>query len=217
MSINIIFTGSWNQSPQNFFLRGGLDTLYAFDKIAHLNHQANLILRSPIPQGEPEKLIANLMEKFPNQIKIYSDFMNENEWHQFLCNGDIFVLPSARIHVVSILEAMSFGLPVVVSDGWGISDYVDDGRTGILIPVRYGIVSWYDEKTGMLREDYQPMFKSDPEIVECLVEKIGKLINQPEERERLGMEARREVKERFNFENWNRGLKLVLDKTVSNS
>ena len=42
---------------------------------------------------------------------------------------DIYLLPSARIHVVSILQAMSYGLAVVASDGWGIEEYIEHGKT----------------------------------------------------------------------------------------
>ena len=38
---------------------------------------------------------------------------------------DIYLLPSARIHVVSILQAMSYGLAVVASDGWGMKNILN--------------------------------------------------------------------------------------------
>ena len=212
--VNILFTGSWHQSESNFFLHGGLDTLFAFEKIAQDNSNVNLVLRTPIPEGEVWKRLTHLMKKYPDQVTIFQDFMKTNEWQQLLCDTDIFVLPSARIHVVSTLEAMSFGVPVVVSDGWGFSDYVDDGRTGIIIPGRYGVVSWYDENSGMLREDYEPMFSLNESFGERLIKELRHLINHPEERKKIGESALREVRERFNIENWNKGLKSVLDRTM---
>jgi glycosyltransferase involved in cell wall biosynthesis len=82
--------------------------------------------------------------------------------------ADIYVLPSARLHVVSILQAMAHGLAVVVSDGWGIDEYVDDGRNAVVVPGRYGKCSWMDGN-GMLRENYEPLLSADPVVVDGLV------------------------------------------------
>ena len=66
----------------------------------------------------------------------------------------------------------------------------------------------------MLREDYEPMFSLNQSFGERLIKELKHLINHPEERKRIGESARREVRERFNIENWNKSLKLVLDQTV---
>ena len=84
----------------------------------------------------------------------------------------IFVLPAARIHVVSVLRSMAYGQAVVVSDGWGFGEYVEHGRNGLIVPGRYGKVSWTDPATGMLREDYEPMWRSDSAVVDGLVEAV---------------------------------------------
>jgi glycosyltransferase involved in cell wall biosynthesis len=43
-------------------------------------------------------------------------------------SADIYVLPSARLHVVSVLQAMATGLAIIVSDGWGMAEYISYGR-----------------------------------------------------------------------------------------
>jgi len=48
----------------------------------------------------------------------------------FVLASDVESLPR------SVLEAMAFGLPVVVADVFGLSDLVDDGRTGLLLAPR---------------------------------------------------------------------------------
>jgi glycosyltransferase involved in cell wall biosynthesis len=57
--------------------------------------------------------------------------------HPFYCAARIFVMPS-RVEGTSnaLLEAMSYGLPVIVSDGApGLLELVEDGVTGLVVPV----------------------------------------------------------------------------------
>jgi glycosyltransferase involved in cell wall biosynthesis len=49
---------------------------------------------------------------------------------------DVFCLPSRREGLPTVvLEAAAAGVPVVVSDATGTADTVDDGRTGLIVPV----------------------------------------------------------------------------------
>jgi glycosyltransferase involved in cell wall biosynthesis len=54
-----------------------------------------------------------------------------------LAGADVFCLPSAWEGMAgSVMEAMATGLPVVGTRVNGISDLVEDGRTGLLVPTR---------------------------------------------------------------------------------
>ncbi|KJU86719.1 hypothetical protein MBAV_001087, partial [Candidatus Magnetobacterium bavaricum] len=55
-------------------------------------------------------------------VRLIDTYLSNREMQILLDQADIYVLPSARIHVVSILQAMANGLAVVVSDGWGIEE-----------------------------------------------------------------------------------------------
>lgn len=211
--VNLLFTSSWHQSNVGFFVRGGMDVLLAFQRLARKYDNVNLIWRSPIPPGPPETLLNQLTDE-TGRIRIYRSFVAKDEYEKIFCESDIYVLPSARIHVVSILEAMSYGMATVVSDGWGIQDYVSDGHNGVVIPGRWGVVSWDDPKTGMFHENYAPMYQPDEKIISGLVDNISGLIENPDERRRLGANARRDVAEKFNFENWNAGFRRVLNTAI---
>jgi glycosyltransferase involved in cell wall biosynthesis len=127
----------------------------------------------------------------------------------------IFLLPAARVHIVSLLQAMSYGLAVVASDGWGFDEYVTHERNGVVVKGRYGKVSWVDEEAGMLREDYDAMWTSDPDVVEDLVHTISRLVEEPELRRELGNNARHDVESKYNLEQWNRGLKIAFDRALA--
>lgn len=68
-----------------------------------------------------------------NMGEIVEIFINvkPSQMHVHFNNADVFVLPSSNEPAsISILEAMSYGLPVIVSDDCGNKDYVKDAETG---------------------------------------------------------------------------------------
>jgi len=89
--------------------------------------------------------------------------------------SDIFVLPSLKEGLpLVILEAMSCGLPVVATDVDGTPEAVDDGKTGLLVPVDEG--------------------KCDKD---ALKQALVRLIEDLELRERMGKSGSQRVKEEF--------------------
>jgi glycosyltransferase involved in cell wall biosynthesis len=209
-SIHLLFTNSWHQSPGNFRLRGGFEILEAFAILRERYPQLRLTLRTSLPLLEPRQ--HRIIEE--GWVRVINRFMSAEELGELMAESDIYLLPAARIHIVSLLQAMSYGLTVVASDGWGFAEYVDHERNGLVVKGRYGKVSWADEQAGMLREDYEPLFDPDPEVVQGLVEAISRLVEDPALRRRLGHNARRDVETTYNLERWNAGLKEVFDRAT---
>ena len=94
-------------------------------------------------------------------------------------------------------------LAVVASDGWGIEEYVNHDRNGLIVRGRYGKTSWVDEKEGMLRENYEPMYEPDPMVVHGIVEAVSRLVEDRALRKRLGRTARQDVQANYSPERWN--------------
>jgi glycosyltransferase involved in cell wall biosynthesis len=92
---------------------------------------------------------------------------------ELLASADLFVLSSRSEGLpLSILEAMAAGLPVVASNVGGVPEAVVDGHTGLLVP------------------------PSDPQ---SLAAAIGRLLDDPARRRRLGEAGRLRVAEHFDL------------------
>jgi glycosyltransferase involved in cell wall biosynthesis len=120
-------------------------------------------------------------------------------------------LPAARIHVVSLLEAMAHGVTVLTSDGWAIEEYVTDRETGLIVTGRAGEVSWVDKATGMLREDYSSLYTPNETMVARLASALEELANDAGLRWNLAVQAQEAVRTRFTLERWNATLSKVFE------
>lgn len=113
----------------------GLDTLlHAFQRLRFRRSDSSMHLRLVGDGPLREKLIA-----LAEQLKIspWVEFQGESDQVRAeLHEADIFVLPSRAEGLSNaLLEAMSCGLPVVVSDIPGNRDVIDDGENGL----RFGL------------------------------------------------------------------------------
>jgi glycosyltransferase involved in cell wall biosynthesis len=208
--VNLLFINSWHQMPENFALRGGLDVLEAFATLHERYPQLRLTLRTTLPPLD--RHYHRIIES--GWVRVIDRFLPADEMQALLAESHVFLLPAARIHVVSLLQAMAAGLAVVASDGWGIGEYVRHEHNGLIVKGRYGKVSWVDDQAGMLREYYRPMLTADAEVVEGLVEAVSRLVEDRALRKRLGHGARRDVETTYSLERWNQGLRAVFDRAL---
>jgi len=91
-----------------------------------------------------------------------------------LSAADVFTLPSHAEGVpMALLEAMSWGLPAVTTPVGGIAQVVTHGESGLLVP---------------------------PGDVDALAAALGALLDDPQQRMRLGAAARRVVEQQFSID-----------------
>jgi len=80
------------------------------------------------------KLIKKL--NLENKVKVYLNIPFEDMSHYYRKNN-LFVLPSSDEPAsISILEALSYGLPVICSETCGTSEYIDEGINGLVFKDR---------------------------------------------------------------------------------
>ena len=79
--------------------------------------------------------LQNLIEEYKlSQIVKFEGWVSGDKKVELLNNADVFILPSYTEGLpISILEAMSYGLPVISTPVGGIPEVIEDGENGFLI------------------------------------------------------------------------------------
>lgn len=123
--------------------------------------------------GESDRLQATIKSLELNDNVNFLGWISEKQRDKLLRETDIFVLPSYGEGMpMSILEAMSYSVPVVSTTVGGIPELVSDGQTGFLI---------------------------EPGNLDALYERLKCLIEDKELRKKLGNDARQFVAFKHNL------------------
>jgi 1,2-diacylglycerol 3-alpha-glucosyltransferase len=132
-----------------------------FGRVAHTCPQARLLLvgegpmRAPLQERAARKGLADKV--------IFTGFIPYAQVPRYMTSADIFVTASVtEVHPLTVIEAMAAGLPVVGIASPGVSDTVQAGVTGYLVPPQ----------------------------ADALAEKMALLVTDAEQRQAMGSQAR---------------------------
>ena len=143
----ILFVGRLNKD------KGVLDLLRAFEKINKEYHKSILYI-----VGKDEENLVSIIQnnKLFNNSIFYKDFTAVPE--NYMSLADVFCLPSYREGFGSvIIEAAACGTPSIGSNIYGLSDAIEDNRTGLLYEV--GNINDLFEKMQILITDKELLEK----------------------------------------------------------
>jgi glycosyltransferase involved in cell wall biosynthesis len=86
--------------------------------------------------GKERKTLQKLAEaQLPGRVRFVGK-IPRSEMYRFYSAGDVFVFPGINESLGMVfLEAQSCGLPVVAFDNAGVPEAVQNGRTGLLVPI----------------------------------------------------------------------------------
>lgn len=106
-----------------------IDTIYEHKE----DLKGNIVLHIG-GNGETETIKKMIDDYLLQDIVIYEGWVSGNKKVELLNNTDVFILPSYTEGLpISILEAMSYSLPVISTPVGGIPEVVRDGENGFLI------------------------------------------------------------------------------------
>ena len=94
---------------------------------------------APMPDTSQEELDAVFGEGAHRERICYRGILEEKDKEAVFRGADILAFPSYNeAFPITLLEAISVGLPIVATDVGGIADAVRDGEGGFLVPTRDG-------------------------------------------------------------------------------
>jgi glycosyltransferase involved in cell wall biosynthesis len=168
--------------------KGTYDLLRAVPIVTQSHPEAQFWLGG---DGEVEKVRQSLSSApWGKNVRLLG-WVKDEAKDEALSRAAVFVLPSYSEGLpLAILEAMTYGLPVVSTPVGGIPMAVLDGETGFLV---------------------------QPGDVEAIAQRIILLLNDPELRSRMGANAQRHVKEKFEVSAVIQQLFAVYDSMMSES
>ncbi len=209
--VKLLFVGSG--SSKGVFEWRGSGLFEAFALLSQHYRNLEFVVRSDVP--EYVKARYGAMEN----LRILDKFVPKSALEREFKSADIFVFPSYTTAPFTILEAMSYELPIVIVDAWANSEYVEEAKTGLLVR-RSTRVPYYYANTcqpNFLAPEFTEALRvPDRDVVAELVSKVSKLIENPELRRRLGRAARWEVERgKFSLTSMNEKLKRILDDVVA--
>jgi len=139
-----------------------------------------------LSQRKTEELITQ--KGLENLVFFHGPKYNE-EKNKYFEAADIFIHPTFEdCFPLNLLEAIQNSLPVISTFEGGIPDIVIEGETGFLCTQK---------------------------DVDCLVEKIELLINNPELRIKMGEAGRKRFEENFTLEHFERRFTDIIEKIVN--
>ena len=124
----LLFASTWRKN------KGIEDLVPAFTILAERHPELALIV---LGGGVPQSIV---MALFPKSLRVrisFVDTTSEPDTAAVFAAADVYILPSLFEGTpLTLMEAMMSGLPIVATATCGMKDVIQNGRNGLLVPIR---------------------------------------------------------------------------------
>ena len=208
--IQILFMGSL-ANPDDFYIKGGLEAVESFSRITKKFPHTTLIIRCKVPNEIKKKY------KLIKNIKFLESKLDKNSWAKLLRNTDISLQPGHIYPLMATIEPMSYGIPIIMLDTYGVRDYLTQ-KNAILIKPSKKITEYNSPQYPLnvrSKRFINQIKKLDNVVVEDLATTLEKLILDKNLREKMGNEGRKISETKFSIEKKNKLLKQIFDEIIN--
>ena len=123
--LRLLFAGTWLDHKGVYYLRSG------FESLAKIHPELRLTIAGCAADVESVKQWFS--PEFRNRVDVLPS-VPRAEMPAVYARHDIFVFPSLMEGLpIVLLEAMAAGMPVVTTETFGMMDFVEDERNGLLV------------------------------------------------------------------------------------
>lgn len=190
--INLLFIG------RDFELKGGAIALEIFDKLTKKYTNVWATIVSDVPK--------EILNKYKNiKIEFYSLTSHEQLFKDIYPNADIFVYPTfSDTFGFAILEAQSFGLPVIAmktKSTHTLQETISEGKTGFIVE---NLTASSSNKT------------ISQEIIKQITGRIEELIINKKKLRNMSKNCQKEIKTgKFSIKERNKKLKMIYREAIA--
>lgn len=195
--INLVFVARY------FDQKGGYHALEVMKRLTKKYDNVRGIIVSTVPE---EVIEANKSNK---KITFYPLMPQKEVFEKVYSIADISIYPAyADSFGFGILEAMSFGIPIISVNGYSRKEIICDGRTGFVIDYPEGIKNQYDF-------DWKEIDKFGEKVIEKMVSRASQLIENSNELNRMSRRCLEEIKNgKFSIKERNKMLEKIYREAV---
>jgi glycosyltransferase involved in cell wall biosynthesis len=206
--IRLLFMGSIN-NPQEFFLKGGLETLETFKLVNEKYKNIELVMRCKIPSDIKDKY------KLKNLIFL-ENFLSDEEMKKLYLSSDVLLLPGYNYFIMAYLEAFKYGIPIVALDTYGVKDFIKNGKNGFYVKPSKNLPINTPEYPANNRSKkfIEGIKKIDGKVIANLAKEVSILIENKKLREKMSKECQRLFLTKHSYRNKKKILKRIFDKAI---
>jgi len=207
--IRMLFLGSMNPgNVLSYEFKGLYETIDAFIELQKKYDDLELVVRSIVPDIVKEKC-----KKYQN-IKILETPLTPIQLENLFRSSDIFPHSGFEVLNLSVLEAMSYGIPIIATSLYSVPEAIQHMKNGLLIDLPYlkPFYTKYNTPNDHSKSFLDNMRKIRPFMIEKIKESMKILIEDSALRMRLGREASMNIERgEFSIKKRNNLLKTILE------
>lgn len=193
--IKILFVGRY------FYAKGGLHALKVIDEITKKYPNTRGLIISDVPE--------KIKKEYSNNKKIeFSGLISQKKlFEEVYPQSDIFLYPGySDTFGFSILEAMSFGLPIITADGFARREIVEDGKVGFVVEASKKR-DWWDNYLHI---------EGEVEILKGFIDRTSLLVEDRKLREKMSKNCIEMIKNgKFSIKERNKKLKKIYEDALN--